>query len=138
MRRNLCAVAVLHRIEALAGDGRYAVTFQRADRSEQTAVIQVADGSVSAAEASLPEGWTRDSEAFGAMADAVLAVQRARGIGPRTAALIDVDGGWDVMMGNVMLGEAGVPTCTAHGDMAAGSDGVFECAECGARAAYAA
>jgi hypothetical protein len=131
-------VAALHRIEALAGDGRYAVTFQRADRSEQTAVVEVADGAVSAAEASLPAGWTRDSEAFSAMAEAVLAVQRARGIGPRTAALIDVGGGWDVMMGNVVLGDAGVPSCTAHGDMVAGDDGVFECPDCGARAAYAA
>jgi hypothetical protein len=131
-------VSVLHRIEALAGNGRYAVTFQRGDRSEQTAVLQVSGAEVSAAEASLPVGWTLSSDAFHALAQAVLAVQRARGTGPKTVALSDVDGGWDVMMGNVVLGDEGVPTCTAHGPMTLGADGVYECADCGARAAYAA
>jgi hypothetical protein len=130
-------VAILHRIETLAGNGRFAVTFQRADLSEQTAVVQVTGTSVTAAEASLPDGWTLDSDAFAAMAAAVLAMQHARGIGPRAAALVDVDGGWDVMMGNVVLGEGGVPTCTAHGAMTPAGE-VYECAECGARAAYAA
>jgi hypothetical protein len=130
-------VAVLHRIEALAGDGRYAVTFQRTDRSEQTAVVQLSGSDVSAAEASLPEGWTRESDAFRAMAAALLAVQAARETGPRAAALLDVDGGWDVMMGNVVLGDAGEPVCTAHGAMTGGADEVFQCPECGARARYA-
>ena len=138
MRRSLCDVALLHRIEALAGDGRYAVTFQRADRSEQTAVVQISGDGVSAAEASLPDGWTRDSEAFETLADAVLAVERARAAGPKAAALSDVDGGWDVMMGNVVLGPDDVPTCTAHGAMQLGPDDVYECGECGARAAYSA
>ena len=35
--------AVLHRIEALPGAGRYAVTFRCADGSEQTAVM-IVDG----------------------------------------------------------------------------------------------
>jgi hypothetical protein len=70
------------------------------------------------------------------MAEAVRAVHRARAAGPRTATLVDVDGGWDVMMGNVVLGEHGVPVCTAHGPMPVGAGGVYECAECGARAAY--
>lgn len=123
----------LQRIEALPGAGRYAVTFQRDDRSEQTAVVHVSDGTVEAAEASLPTGWTRESEAFRALADAVLAVERARGTGPQAAALVDVDGGWDVMLGNVVL-EGGVATCTAHGPMAAAGDSTFSCPECGARA----
>jgi hypothetical protein len=131
-------VALLHRIEALAGNGRYAVTFQRDDRSEQTAVVQISGTEVSAAEASLPVGWTLESEAFQALAEAILAVQRARGTGPKIVALSDVDGGWDVMMGNVVLDGDGVPTCTAHGPMTLGADDVYECAECGARAAYAA
>jgi hypothetical protein len=130
-------VTRLQRIEALAGTGRYAVTFQRPDRSEQTAVVQVAGTDVSAAEASLPEGWTRGSDAFAALAEVLFAMERARALGPAAAALVDVDGGWDVMMGNVVLGAEGTPTCTAHGPMQ-GADGVYECAECGARAAYAA
>jgi hypothetical protein len=128
-------VSSLHRIEALPGAGRYAVTFQRDDRSEQTAVVHVADGEVDAAEASLPTGWTRDSEAFHALAEAVLAVERARGAGPKAAALVDVDGGWDVILGNVVL-DGDRPTCTAHGPMDAGADGTFTCAECGARAGW--
>jgi len=131
-------VTRLHRIEALAGAGRYAVTFQRPDNSEQTAVVQVDGSSVSAAEASLPDGCTRDSEAFDAVAQTVLAMEHARSLGPAAAALVDVDGGWDVMMGNVVLGDSGVPTCTAHGSMDDSGTGTFECAECGARAAYAA
>lgn len=131
-------MATLHRIEALAGAGRYAVTFRRTDGAEQTAVVQISGGDVTAAEASLPPGWTRDSGAFLALADAVLAVERARGTGPKSTALIDVGGGWDVMMGNVVLGEDRVPTCTAHGPMDLGADSVYQCAECGARAAYAA
>ena len=131
-------MARLHRIEALAGQGRFAVTFERADRSEQTAVVQVSEDDVTAADASLPDGWTRGSEAFGALAEALRAVERARGMGPANAALVDVDGGWDVMMGNVVLGPDDLPTCTAHGPMTATGDGRYECAECGARAAYAA
>lgn len=127
----------LHRIEALAGAGRYAVTFQRPDTSEQTAVVQVSGEDVTAAEASLPDGWTRESEAFAAVARVLIAMEHARALGPAVAALVDVDGGWDVMMGNVMLGDDGSPTCTAHGPMGE-ANGVFECAECGARAAYAA
>jgi hypothetical protein len=134
--RTLACMAVLHRIEALAGNGRYAVTFQRADRSEQTAVVQLSGSSVTAAEASLPEGWTTSSEPFAALADVVLALERARSLGPAASSLMDVDGGWDVMMGNVVLGESGRPTCTAHGPMEPGSGDVWTCAECGARAAY--
>ena len=127
-------MARLHRIEALAGAGRYAVTFQRPDTSEQTAVVQVSDDEVTAAEASLPDGWTRDSDAFAAMGDVLRTLERARALGPVATQLMDVDGGWDVMMGNVVLGDSGVPTCTAHGAMEPSGDGVFECAECGARA----
>jgi hypothetical protein len=128
---------MVQRIEALAGNGRYAVTFQRDDRSEQTAVMQITGTEVTAAEASLPVGWTLDSEPFHALAEAVLAVDRARGTGPKTVALSDVDGGWDVMMGNVVLDGDRGPTCTAHGQMTLGANGIYGCAECGARAAYA-
>lgn len=124
----------LHRIEALAGAGRYAVTFQRPDTSEQTAVVQVSGDEISAAEASLPAGWTRDSDAFAAMGEVLRSMERARELGTSVAQLMDVEGGWDVMMGNVILGEGGVPTCTAHGAMTSADDGLFECAECGARA----
>jgi hypothetical protein len=131
-------VTRLHRIEALAGAGRYAVTFQRADHSEQTAVVQATGDDVTAAEASLPTGWTRDSAAFAALAEVIRALEHARTLGPAAATLTDVDGGWDVMMGNVVLGDSGAPICTAHGAMTGAGGDVYECAECGARAGYTA
>lgn len=124
---------VLHRIEALPGIGRYAVTFRRADGSEQTAVMLASDDDVAVAEASLPVGWTRESDAFRTTAVAVLAVDHARRAAPRGSVLRDVEGGWDVGLGNVELGVDGKPTCTAHGPMA-DQNGIWVCAECGARA----
>lgn len=129
---------MLHRIEALPGDGRYAVTFRRPDGSEQTAVVQVSADQLEVAEASLPEGWSRDSDAFAATVAAVRAVHSARGIGPAVALLQDVPGGWDVMMGNVVLSDDDVPTCTAHGPMQQAGGGRWECVDCGSQAAYAA
>jgi hypothetical protein len=127
--------AALQRIEALPGEGRYAVTFQRSDASEQTAVMHVAAGDIDVAEASLPTGWTTDSMEFAAVAAAVLAFDAARRQASRVASLRDVPGGWDVSLGNVVLGEAGAPTCTAHGEMDRDGD-AYVCAECGARAVY--
>ena len=126
--------AVLHRIEALAGAGRYAVTFRRDDGGEQTAVVDVTADGVQVAEANLPTGWNHETDAFRATADAVRAVHQARAAGPAATTLVDVAGGWDVGLGNVVLSPAGVPTCTAHGEMS-GDGETYECAECGARAA---
>jgi hypothetical protein len=130
--------AVLHRIEALAGEGRYAVSFQCADGTEQTAVMRANGDDVSVAEASLPDGWGRDSAAFRAAAAAVLAVERARAVGPRAALLQDVEGGWDVSLGNVVLSSTGIPACTAHGEMAQHEGGHYVCTDCDARAGYSA
>jgi hypothetical protein len=127
--------AALHRIEALPGDGRYVVTLQRTDASEQTAVVQVAGDSIDVAQASLPSGWTAGSAEFTAMAKAVLAFDAARRLTNRVASLRDVPGGWDVSLGNVVLDDAGAPICTAHGELALDGD-VYTCTECGARAVY--
>ena len=125
--------AVLHAISALPGHGRYAVTFRRPDGTDQTAVVHVAGDVVEVAEASLPGGWTRGGALFRATAEAVLAFDAARGAAPADATLHDVEGGWDVSLGNVVLGRSGVPACTAHGDMdRVGAE--FACSECGARA----
>lgn len=125
--------AVLHRIEALPGEGRYAVTFQRPDTSEQTAIVHLSDAHVDVAEASLPTGWTVASELFAATADAVRRFDEARRTSATAPALRDVPGGWDVSLGNVVLGEAGQPVCTAHGDLAM-ADGAYACPDCGAQA----
>lgn len=128
--------AVLHRIEALPGDGRHAVTFQRPDGTEQTAILHLADDAIEVAEASLPFGWTRDSELFAITAQAVRAFDAARRAAARGPALRDVPGGWDVSLGNVVLGDDGSPACTAHGAMTVDGDR-YTCAECGARAQLA-
>lgn len=122
-----------HRIEALPGEGRYAVTFRRADGAEQTAIAQVVGDAVTIAESGLPGGWTSDSAAFSALAVAVGALHEARRDLQPGGSLRDVDGGWDVGLGNVVLDAGGTPTCTAHGPLAA-AGGVWACPECGARA----
>jgi hypothetical protein len=126
-------MAALFRIEALPGDGRYAVSFERADGSEQTAVIHLTDDGIAVAEASLPAGWTRESDAFSATAAAVVAFDIARRHAPAAPALRDVEGGWDVSLGNVVLGASGKPVCTAHGEMSQTAE-EYLCTECYAKA----
>jgi hypothetical protein len=129
-------MAALFRIEALPGEGRYAVGFERADGSEQTAVVQLTADGLEVAEASLPAGWTRESEAFTATAAAVAAFDAARRHAPDGPALRDVEGGWDVSLGNVVLGASGLPACTAHGEMTE-KDARYLCTECYAQARLA-
>ncbi|WP_375499136.1 hypothetical protein [uncultured Jatrophihabitans sp.] len=129
--------AVLHRLEALPGDGRWAVTFRRGDGSEQTAVVQITDAdTVDVAEASLPTDWTRSCDAWLAAADALRALERSRvASAPSGAVLRDPDGGWDVSLGNVVLGPNGRPACIAHGELTAAGDR-WTCPECGAVAVF--
>ncbi|HEV7203003.1 MAG TPA: hypothetical protein VGN18_00265 [Jatrophihabitans sp.] len=125
--------AALHRIEVLPGSGRYAVTFVGVDGLEQTAVAEIADDTLVVAESSLPAGWTTSSERFLAAAETVFAFERARSVGSSGLTLRDVDGGWDVTLGNVTLDASGGPTCAEHGNMKE-EDSVWVCAGCGARA----
>lgn len=127
---------VLHRIEALPGEGRYAVTFRRSDGGEQSAVAQITGTGIEIAESALPAGWHRESDLFRGTSAAVRALDAARHLVPSSAALCDVDGGWDVGLGNVVLRISGVPECTAHGDLT-DQGGVWVCADCGARALLA-
>jgi hypothetical protein len=139
--------ALVHRIEALPGAGRYAVTFRGRDGLEQTAVVQLGEPdaqghrTVTVAEASLPTGWTRTSEPFLAAVDALHAVERSRALSaPAGAVLRDVDGGWDVSLGNVVLGADGRPQCTVHPDVEMAADGeIWTCTypDCGAQGLYA-
>lgn len=123
----------LHRIEALPGDARYAITFHRADGTEQSAVVHLTADGVDVAPASLPPDCMPESELFAATVAAVLAVDAARRLGPARSRLRDVAGGWDVSLGNVVLDGTGTPTCTAHGPMTE-DGGVYVCTECEARA----
>ena len=127
-------MAAVIRIEALPGEGRYAVAFERPDGTEQIAVVHLTERGLAVADASLPAGWSRDSAAFAATAEAIVAFDAARRHAPAAAALRDVPGGWDVSLGNVVLGESGRPICTAHGAMSQTDVGGFLCTECYARA----
>ncbi len=126
--------SVLHSIEAMPGTGRYAVTFRRADGAEQSAVAEVVNSSVRVAAASLPTDWAIGSPRWETAAGAVLALDAAREHAGPAVMLRDLDGGWDVGLGNVVLGEDGAPLCTAHGPMTADGD-VWTCPDCDARAA---
>ena len=123
---------MLQRIEALPGSASYAVTFAVGDGSEQSATVRITEAEIEVAEASLPATWRRDQVPFGALRAAVLAMDAARQHRPAGKTLSDVDGGWDVALGNVVLDSAG-PRCTAHGAMIE-AVGVYQCPECGARA----
>jgi hypothetical protein len=132
----LCGVGyVLHAVEALPGAGRYALTFRAADGTQQQAVVHLRDGALDVAEASLPDGWRPGGPAFAAVTETVRSLERARALAPPAAVLSDVDGGWDVSLGNVVLA-GGAPACTAHGALADRGGGRFECTECGAAALY--
>jgi hypothetical protein len=127
----------LHRIEALPGEGRYAVTFRAAGGAEQNAVAHLNENGLDVAPASLPATWQPGTEAFALLADAVAALDRARRAGTAPAELLDVDGGWDVMLGNVVLELGNIVACAAHGTMHLVDD-LWTCPECGARATFAA
>ncbi|WP_375488777.1 hypothetical protein [uncultured Jatrophihabitans sp.] len=126
------AGTALHRIEALPGSGRYAVTFRAADGTEQTATVRVTDIDVDVAEASLPATWRRANAAFAMLAAAVRALDAAASFAPPPQQLLDIDGGWDVSLGNVVLAADGRPACIAHGPLEQQADGVWACPECGA------
>jgi hypothetical protein len=128
--------AALHRIEALPGVGRYSVTFRTPEGAELSAVVQVNGLEVDVAPASLPTDWQPDGPAFTLLVDAVLAMDTARHTAKAPAELIDVPGGWDVMIGNVLL-DGGIVTCAAHSAMRMNDAQEWVCPECGAKAIFA-
>ena len=125
----------LHGIEALPGQGRYTITFRGAGGAEQTAIAQLNGPRLEIAPASLPDGWEAGSEQHGLLHAAISALEMARHSVHAPAELQDVDGGWDVMIGNVVLSPGNIVTCAAHGVMHLVDD-VWTCPECGARATF--
>lgn len=125
----------LIKVEALAEPGCYSLTFALHTGEERAVVARLRDGQPDVP-ASAFTGWSAESESFAATVAAVLAVHRARELSrPDGVRLLDVDGGWDVSLGNIVLAD-GVPSCVTHGEL--GRDGaVLRCAECGAAATLA-
>jgi hypothetical protein len=130
---------LLNRIEAMAEAGCYSVAFQLDAGAERSVILRFRDGDLRAPEANMIAGWSTDSASFQAMISAVRAVHEARElVGAQRPQLQDVDGGWDVGLGNVVLSETGDPACVADGDMQQVSPGLWQCPICGARARYSA
>ena len=135
---------LLQRIEALPKRGSYAVTLLLADGQERIVVISTgADSRPVLPAANLPDGWSPASESATGLLAAVTAFHDARTIAadgrPR---LVDVDGGWDVSIGNVVLAADGRPACVSHGplqprDIPPTGESTWECPECGAAAMFA-
>lgn len=131
---------LLQRIEALPRLNSYNVTFE-VDAGHERSVVTTAgeDGFPTLAAANLPGGWSLETAAVKAALIAVAAFHEARtSVSSGRPQLRDVDGGWDVTIGNVALNSDGEPTCAADGVMAIRGDGVYECAECGAAAIFSA
>ena len=99
-------------------------------------MAQLAGTLIEIAPASLPAGWEPGSEAFELLAESIRALDYARHATDAPVQLQDVDGGWDVMIGNVVLEAGNIVTCASHGAMRM-DDGVWTCPECGARAMFA-
>jgi hypothetical protein len=127
----------MRRIEALADDGAYAVAFRMPDNQERSVLLRVADGIVSIPEANLIPGWAADSPSSEAALSAIAAVHAARALASSDRSqLLDLPGGWDVTLGNVVLSGTGQPNCVSHGGLDETEPSRYQCPVCGAAALY--
>lgn len=136
MRRNAQAVdPQLSKLEALAEPGCYTLTFALPTGEERAVVARFRDDDLDIPVKAFT-GWTATSDSYAAVVAAVRAVHQARDLArPTGVRLIDVEGGWDVSLGNLVLNGAGQPECVSHGALE--PDGaVFRCPECGAAASF--
>ena len=128
---------VLHRIEALPEHASYLVTFELSGGQDGSLVMRATERNGGVPEANLFPGWQISSESFQAAVTAIQAVHEARNaVGTERTILLDVPGGWDVGLGNVIVAANGIPACVADGEMEAESGGVFRCPVCGAAAIF--
>jgi hypothetical protein len=126
---------LLKAVEALPREGSYTVTFVMPDGQERAIVTTAQAGKVVLPSANLPDGWNLDSPTFQAALAAINAVHQARELaGAGRVLLLDVEGGWDVSIGNVVLSTSGIPSCVGDGDMEQTAAGVWKCTVCGAGA----
>lgn len=124
----------LSKLEALAEPGCYNLTFALGT-GEERAVVARFRGDELDIPARAFTGWTVDSDSYVAVAAAVRAVHQARELArPTGVRLLDVDGGWDVGLGNIVL-EGSQPRCVSHGPLEPDGD-LFRCPECGAAAVF--
>lgn len=126
---------LLNKIEALAELGCYSLTFAVDSGEERAVVLRIRPDEQDVPGANLFSGWS--AESFAATVAAVRALDEARAlVGPVQAQLRDIEGGWDVGLGNVILNPDGAPACVAHGELETTEPGIFRCPVCGAAAGY--
>ncbi len=124
-------------IEALDEPGCYSVTFTLDTGEDRAVVIRMRGDEPVVPSANSFAGWAPGSRIVTATVAVVRALHQARqGTGGTGGQLVDVDGGWDVSIGNVVLSVDGAPTCVGHGELAPVGDGVYRCETCGAAARY--
>ena len=127
---------LLKSVEALADPGCYALVFVLDTGEERSAVLRLRNGEAELPAANVATGWTEDTKSYAAVVSAVQALHEARAlISAEPVALHDIDGGWDVGLGNVVLVD-GTPSCVGHGPMAQTDPGIYRCETCGAAAGY--
>jgi hypothetical protein len=129
---------LLSKIEALTEPGCYSVTFALETGEDRAVVIRMRGDEPVLPAANSFAGWVPGSRTVTATIAVVQALHQARqGGGEATQRLLDVEGGWDVGIGNVVLSADGAPMCLGHGELAPAEGGVFRCEACGAAARYA-
>lgn len=125
----------LDKIEALAEPGCYSLTFQL-DGGDERVVVARMRGKLAALPANAFADWPSGSASYQAVVAAVQAIHTARELaGPSQAQLVDIEGGWDVGLGNVVLSD-GQPSCVSHGPLEQVEPGRYRCQTCGAAACY--
>ena len=128
---------MLTAVEAMTEQGCYTARFRLSNGAEQSAILRVRDGVVGAPEANMIAGWSPESGSFRAVIAVISAMDEARNLaGSQQPRLLDVDGGWDVGLGNVLLDSEGLPACVAHGRLQQGTGDRWACEECGAAALF--
>ena len=128
---------LLSKIEALDEPGCYLLAFALDTGEQRELVIRMRGDEPIVPAANSFEGWTPGSRTVTATIAVVRALHQARqSSGAATGRLVDVEGGWDVGIGNVVLSAGGAPSCVAHGDLAPAGADVFQCETCGAAARY--
>lgn len=126
---------LLQKIEALVEPGCYTLTFALPAGHEQAVVLRMRDGVPVLPSVNAFAGWSEDSAA--AAAAVVQALHQARELaGSPALRLTDLDGGWDVGLGNVILSEGGLPSCVAHGELDGRAAPIYRCESCGAGARF--
>ena len=126
----------LSKVEALTEAGCFTLTFALPTGEERAVVARLREGEVDLPAQAIT-GWSAGSASFAATVAAVQAVHAARELArPSGQRLHEVDGGWDVSLGNIVLDGAARPACLTHGTLDCGPDGLVRCPECGAAASY--